>query len=94
MANRKAYSSISDGRTEEGLDAQSKYPGCTLFVANLPEREEDLALKAAITMEFSQYGAVFVKMRRDRNYMPFAFVTFTVSRPSPRLARAEPRVVD
>ena len=42
-------------------------------------------------MEFSQYGAVFVKIRRDRNYMPFAFVTFTVSRPSLRLARVAPR---
>lgn len=46
---------------------------------SLPEHKDDRALEAAVTREFSKYGTVFVKIRRDGNHMPFAFCQFTVS---------------
>lgn len=46
---------------------------------SLPESKEDRALEAAVTREFSRYGTVFVKIRRDGNRMPFAFCQYTVS---------------
>lgn len=52
------------------------------FSANLyslPEHREDYTLEAAVTKEFQRFGVVFVKIRRDTNGMPFAFVQFTVS---------------
>ncbi|KAI9904331.1 hypothetical protein N3K66_000860 [Trichothecium roseum] len=59
-------------------DPQTIYSssGC-VFVANLAQKYEDDALEAEITKEFSQWGCVFVKIRRDRGGMPYAFVQFT-----------------
>lgn len=59
-------------------------PGPTSQLTNgwtlsLPEHKDDRALEAAVTREFSKYGTVFVKIRRDSNHMPFAFCQFTVS---------------
>ncbi|KAL1837350.1 hypothetical protein VTJ49DRAFT_3961 [Mycothermus thermophilus] len=65
-----------------GLDAQNFYPPTAcVFVANLPEAAEDRALEAAVTREFSRFGTVFVKIRREgRGHhigMPYAFAQFT-----------------
>ena len=46
---------------------------------SLPEPRDDRSLEAAVTREFSKYGTVFVKIRRDNQHMPFAFCQYTVS---------------
>lgn len=45
----------------------------------MPEPIDDIALEAEVTRAFSQFGTVFVKIRRDAKNMPFAFCQFTVS---------------
>ncbi|KAF4924400.1 Meiotic activator RIM4 [Colletotrichum viniferum] len=60
------------------VDPQATWPATAcIFVANLPEHREDYTLEAAVTKEFQRFGVVFVKIRRDTNGMPFAFVQFT-----------------
>jgi len=46
---------------------------------SLPENKDDRTLEIALTREFSKYGTVFVKIRRDGHNMPFAFCQYTVS---------------
>ncbi|KAK3336815.1 hypothetical protein B0T19DRAFT_396519 [Cercophora scortea] len=59
-------------------DAQGIYPPTAcVFVANLPEGRDDQALEAAVTRVFSEYGVVYVKIRRDARNMPFAFCQYT-----------------
>ncbi|KAK3695514.1 hypothetical protein B0T22DRAFT_508783 [Podospora appendiculata] len=59
-------------------DAQGIYPPTAcVFVANLPEGRDDQALEAAVTRVFSEYGVVYVKIRRDAQNMPFAFCQYT-----------------
>ncbi|KXX82619.1 Multicopy suppressor of sporulation protein msa1 [Madurella mycetomatis] len=71
-------SSMSARHKIGGVDVQGIYPATAcVFVANLPEHKDDRALEAAVTREFSKYGTVFVKIRRDGNHMPFAFCQFT-----------------
>ncbi|KAK4247833.1 hypothetical protein C7999DRAFT_14172 [Corynascus novoguineensis] len=65
-----------------GIDAQGIYPpSACVFVANLPESKDDRALEAAVTREFSRFGTVFVKIRREGKGnvagMPYAFAQFT-----------------
>lgn len=48
-------------------------------MTSLPESVEDTHLEAEVTRAFSEYGTVFVKIRRDARNMPFAFCQFTVS---------------
>ncbi|EAQ89950.1 hypothetical protein CHGG_06569 [Chaetomium globosum CBS 148.51] len=65
-----------------GIDAQGIYPpSACVFVANLPESKDDRALEAAVTREFSQFGTVFVKIRREVKGgvagMPYAFAQYT-----------------
>ncbi|KAF7531708.1 hypothetical protein G7054_g8646 [Neopestalotiopsis clavispora] len=69
----------SDSRHQVGgVDAQAFYsPGACVFVANLPESVDDVHLEAEVTRSFSEYGTVFVKIRRDARNMPFAFCQFT-----------------
>jgi RNA recognition motif-containing protein len=45
----------------------------------LLQSETEEALQAAVTKVFSEYGIVFVKIRRDPKQMPFAFCQYTVS---------------
>nr|XP_036580845.1 RNA recognition domain-containing protein [Colletotrichum truncatum]KAF6788917.1 RNA recognition domain-containing protein [Colletotrichum truncatum] len=60
------------------IDPQATWPSTAcVFVANLPEHREDWTLEAAVTKEFERFGVVFVKIRRDNQGMPFAFVQFT-----------------
>jgi hypothetical protein len=53
------------------------------LASSLPESKDDRALEAAVTREFSRYGTVFVKIRREAKGsmtgMPYAFAQFTVS---------------
>ncbi|KAI6089372.1 hypothetical protein F4821DRAFT_257166 [Hypoxylon rubiginosum] len=67
------------GRTQiSGVDAQNFYsPNACMFVANLPEHVRDTRLEASLTKVCSQYGMVFVKIRRDSRNMPYAFCQFT-----------------
>ncbi|KAK4040718.1 hypothetical protein C8A01DRAFT_15439 [Parachaetomium inaequale] len=65
-----------------GIDAQGIYPpSACVFVANLPESKDDRALEAAVTREFSKFGTVFVKIRREGRGnivgMPYAFAQYT-----------------
>ncbi|KAK4125073.1 hypothetical protein N657DRAFT_679861 [Parathielavia appendiculata] len=65
-----------------GIDAQGIYPpSACVFIANLPESKDDRALEAAVTREFSRYGTVFVKIRREAKGnmtgMPYAFAQYT-----------------
>lgn len=46
---------------------------------SLPEAASDGRLEAVVTNAFKQYGTVFVKIRRDKKNMPFAFAQFMVS---------------
>ncbi|KAK3396100.1 hypothetical protein B0T20DRAFT_394650 [Sordaria brevicollis] len=63
---------------EDSFDAQYVYPpSACVFVANLPEAREDDDLRAAVTKEFSFFGYVYVKIRRDPSNMPFAFCQYT-----------------
>ncbi|KAK4200273.1 hypothetical protein QBC40DRAFT_174275, partial [Triangularia verruculosa] len=60
------------------VDPQTVYPSTAcVFVANLAEPRDDVALEAAVTRAFSRFGTVFVKIRRDLNNLPFAFAQYT-----------------
>ncbi|KAH0497173.1 hypothetical protein TgHK011_004502 [Trichoderma gracile] len=60
------------------IDAQDIYPSSAcVFVANLTQAVDDRRLEIEVTKYFSQYGTVFVKIRRDSRQMPFAFCQFT-----------------
>ncbi|ROV94200.1 hypothetical protein VSDG_05740 [Cytospora chrysosperma] len=75
---RSQTSNLSARHQINGVDAQNLYPPTAcVFVANLPEPKDDVALEAAIYREFLQYGKCWVKIRRDSHHMPFAFVQFT-----------------
>ncbi|KAK4232317.1 hypothetical protein QBC38DRAFT_463773 [Podospora fimiseda] len=80
-----------DTRLDGRPDAQGIYPvTACVFVANLPEPKDDLALEAAVTRIFSRFGTVFVKIRRDASHMPFAFAQYTNDEDAKR-AEAEGR---
>ncbi|RGP63559.1 meiotic activator rim4 [Fusarium longipes] len=67
--------STSSRRT---FDAQAVYPAeACLFVANLAQNVDDLTIEKDLTKFFGQYGTVFVKVKRDRKLMPYAFAQFT-----------------
>ncbi|TLD33093.1 hypothetical protein PspLS_01436 [Pyricularia sp. CBS 133598] len=75
---RPRPSNLSARHHVGGVDAQGVYPSTAcVFVANLPQLQDDQSLEAAITREFSKYGTVFVKIRRDKDQMPFAFCQYT-----------------
>ncbi|KAL7790739.1 hypothetical protein V8C37DRAFT_417321 [Trichoderma ceciliae] len=60
------------------IDAQNIYPSSAcVFVANLTQAFDDQRLEIEVTKYFSQFGTVFVKIRRDSRQMPFAFCQFT-----------------
>ncbi|KAL7818688.1 hypothetical protein V8C44DRAFT_318722 [Trichoderma aethiopicum] len=65
-------------REASRIDAQDIYPSSAcVFVANLTQAFDDRRLEIEVTKYFSQYGTVFVKIRRDSRQMPFAFCQFT-----------------
>ncbi|KAH8661880.1 hypothetical protein BX600DRAFT_550747 [Xylariales sp. PMI_506] len=71
-------SDLSSRHQVGGVDAQSFYPPTAcVFVANLPESIDDTRLEAEVTRQFSKFGVVFVKIRRDNRNMPFAFCQYT-----------------
>ncbi|OLN86128.1 Meiotic activator RIM4 [Colletotrichum chlorophyti] len=58
-------------------DPQTHWPTTAcIFVANLPDNRDDNTLEAAVEATFSKFGEVYVKIRRDSQGMPFAFVQF------------------
>ncbi|KAG5917855.1 hypothetical protein E4U42_007095 [Claviceps africana] len=60
------------------IDAQGIYPGTAcMFVANLSQPYDDRTLELEVTKCFSQFGEVWVKIKRDGSQMPFAFCQFT-----------------
>ncbi|KAM5347056.1 hypothetical protein ACJ41O_010061 [Fusarium nematophilum] len=76
MTNQEAVQAIA-GLPRE-FDAQALYsPDACVFVANLAQSYDDLTLQSAVTKSFGQFGTVFVKIKRDRRHMPFAFCQFT-----------------
>lgn len=50
----------------------------TNLAISLPDTVNDTRLERELTKTFGQYGAVYVKIRRDQRNMPFAFCQFTV----------------
>ncbi|PNY22679.1 Meiotic activator RIM4 [Tolypocladium capitatum] len=59
-------------------DPQTMYAGSScMFVANLPQHFNDRSLEEEVTKAFSQFGIVFVKIKRDGRGMPFAFCQYT-----------------
>ncbi|KJZ79317.1 hypothetical protein HIM_01468 [Hirsutella minnesotensis 3608] len=59
-------------------DPQTMYAGSScMFVANLPQQYHDHKLEEEVTKAFSQFGIVFVKIKRDSRGMPFAFCQYT-----------------
>ncbi|RSL83801.1 hypothetical protein CEP51_004299 [Fusarium floridanum] len=61
-----------------GWDAQSCYPPeACVFVANLSQHYDDLTITSAVTKVFNEYGTVFVKIKRNKNQMPFGFAQYT-----------------
>ncbi|KAK3298206.1 uncharacterized protein B0H64DRAFT_438695 [Chaetomium fimeti] len=80
--SQRPLRSFSSRQDVGGIDAQGIYPpSACVFVANLPESKNDHALEAAVTREFSQFGTVFVKIRREVKGgvtgMPYAFAQYT-----------------
>lgn len=74
--SRRAF---KNRRNQRGTDPQDLYPASScIFVANLPERLSDQTLEAAVTKIFSQFGTVFIKIKRDPRNMPHAFCQYTV----------------
>lgn len=57
----------------------TSYSGQLMF-PSLTQAFDDQRLEIEVTKYFSQFGTVFVKIRRDSRHMPFAFCQFTVSR--------------
>ncbi|PHH82018.1 hypothetical protein CDD82_7274 [Ophiocordyceps australis] len=79
-------SSTFGGRTQlavyqdsrDKVDPQTMYAGSScMFVANLPQQFSDRKLEEEVTKVFSQFGIVFVKIKRDGRGMPFAFCQYT-----------------
>lgn len=50
----------------------------------MSEPKDDIALEAAITREFSKFGTVFVKIKRDNKNIPFGFCQYTVEEDAKR----------
>ncbi|KAF4966034.1 hypothetical protein FSARC_6234 [Fusarium sarcochroum] len=76
MTNKEAVQAIAN--LPKDFDAQAMYAAdACIFVANLPQNYDDLTLQAAITKVFKKFGTVWVKMKRDKRHMPFAFVQYT-----------------
>ncbi|KAK8040443.1 hypothetical protein PG991_000231 [Apiospora marii] len=70
---------------DSGVDAQVFYPASAcVFVANLPESMDNTPLQKEIDVKFSEFGTCFVKIRRDKKNMPFAFVQYTNDRDANR----------
>ncbi|KAI1067741.1 hypothetical protein LB507_010487 [Fusarium sp. FIESC RH6] len=60
------------------FDAQAVYPAeACLFVANLSQAVDDRSIESELTKFFGNFGTVFVKVKRDRRLMPYAFAQFT-----------------
>ncbi|PTB70485.1 hypothetical protein BBK36DRAFT_1174437 [Trichoderma citrinoviride] len=77
-ASRENGSWALVSRQPPSVDAQNIYPSSAcVFVANLTQAFDDRKLEIEVTKCFSQYGTVFVKIRRDSRQMPFAFCQFT-----------------
>ena len=49
------------------------------MIYSLAVGKDDKVLEAGVSNTFSQFGDMWVKIRRDRNAMPYAFCQFTVS---------------
>ncbi|KAK7397867.1 hypothetical protein QQX98_012756, partial [Neonectria punicea] len=59
-------------------DPQGNYtPDACIFVANLSQGYNDVTLHTEVSKIFREYGPVYVKIKRDRRHMPFAFCQFT-----------------
>ncbi|RFN44699.1 meiotic activator rim4 [Fusarium flagelliforme] len=64
--------------SNETFDAQAVYPAeACLFVANLSQAVDDRSIENELTKFFGNFGTVFVKVKRDRRLMPYAFAQFT-----------------
>ncbi|PFH58383.1 hypothetical protein XA68_13747 [Ophiocordyceps unilateralis] len=73
QANVAGYQDLRDR-----VDPQTMYAGSScMFVANLPQQFNDRKLEEEVTKNFSQFGIVFVKIKRDSRGMPFAFCQYT-----------------
>ncbi|KAB5559970.1 hypothetical protein GE09DRAFT_1057638 [Coniochaeta sp. 2T2.1] len=78
VSGRKLKFPASDRHLVGDVDAQHLYPHTAcVFIANLPQQMSDQALEAEITERFNEYGTIFVKIKRDRNDMPFGFIQYT-----------------
>ena len=53
-------------------------PAACLFIANLKNDVPDDQLQLAVKQVFELYGKCYIKIRRDRNKMPNAFVQYEV----------------
>ncbi|MCJ1298177.1 hypothetical protein MMC08_000966 [Hypocenomyce scalaris] len=51
-------------------------PNACVFVANLTASRSDDQLEHSVTRAFSEFGTVYVKIRRDNHGMPFAFCQY------------------
>lgn len=47
-------------------------------LSSLSQDYEDKVLETQVTQAFRQFGKVFVKIKRDKNQMPYGFCQFTV----------------
>ncbi|KAK0656312.1 hypothetical protein B0T16DRAFT_451898 [Cercophora newfieldiana] len=88
-AKDDAGSSSSIDRTQvmtfEEAQARYKREYC-VFVANLPDDQTDLAIQAALTRAFSEFGIVHLKVKRGVGWkaMPYAFLQYTNRRDAER----------
>ena len=51
-----------------------------ILSVSLSNQRVDDQLEVSVQQVFSTFGTCYVKIRRDRNRMPFAFVQFEVGR--------------
>ncbi|KAJ3535562.1 hypothetical protein NM208_g7083 [Fusarium decemcellulare] len=76
ITNEDAATAVAELSRE--IDAQALYsPDACVFVANLAQNQDDLHLQSEVTKVFGRFGTVFVKIKRDKRFMPFAFCQFT-----------------
>ncbi|KAK7974345.1 hypothetical protein PG989_016193 [Apiospora arundinis] len=69
------------------VDAQEFYPAsaCVFVASACVQRSghmDNMKLERYLNDSFGKFGAVFIKIRRDKDNMPFAFRQYTIRRES------------
>ncbi|KKY25366.1 putative rna recognition domain-containing protein [Phaeomoniella chlamydospora] len=70
-------------------------PKACVFVANLSNQRTDEQLEESVQQIFGAHGKCYVKIRRDKNQMPFAFVQYeTVEAANEAISKCRGAIID